>query len=95
MKPKIGKIYIFVRKKGDGFEHTNFARHDDGSAEFVADGFIHIFECHADAWKEALTALKNDGFVEMREAKKEGIIPIDWNPTQETSTTNSSGPIQI
>ena len=92
-KPKIGKTYTFVRKHGDAFEHTDFTRHEDGSAGFVADGHAAIFECHPDAWQRALAELERLGFVELAEARESGFVPAEWQPTPENSTLHAcSGP---
>ncbi|MDR3405023.1 MAG: hypothetical protein P4L99_21150 [Chthoniobacter sp.] len=88
-KPKVGKTYTFVRKRGDTFEHTDFVRGEDGSASFVADGYISIYECDPDAWQHALDSLTQRGFIELGEAQQEGKVPLEWKPTPETSTLNS------
>ncbi len=95
MTPEIAKTYTFVRRKLDGFEHTDFTRHEDGSAGFVANGAAHIFECHPDAWQHALAALAAESFVEMGEARRSGLLPNDWLPTLETSTLASCGPVTV
>ncbi|MEZ0274450.1 MAG: hypothetical protein ACAH88_06055 [Roseimicrobium sp.] len=79
-------LYTFVRKRGDAFEHTDFTRHEDGSSGFLADGHYTIFECHSDAWKQALCELEKRGFVELSEARAAGLVPADWLPTKENST---------
>ena len=83
-KPKIGKRYIFVRITDGRIDHTDFTRHDDGSAGFVADGSYHIHECRPDAWQNALSELSRLGFVELREAQAQGIIPADWEPVTQS-----------
>lgn len=85
-EPKVGKTYTFVRKRGAGFEHTEFTRHEDGSAGFIADGHYSIFECHPDAWQSALAKLAERGFMELGQARQSGIVPSEWEPTPETST---------
>jgi hypothetical protein len=92
-KPKVGKTYTFVRKRGDAFEHTDFTRHEDGSAGFVADGYIAVFECRPDAWQQALAELECLGFIELGEARASGYVPIDWQPTAETSTLQTGDAI--
>jgi hypothetical protein len=84
-KPKIGKIYIFVRQSGDTLEHTEFIRYED-SAGFAADGFHHVHENHPEAWRNALNELASLGFMEINEARAAGRIPSDWEPTPETYT---------
>ena len=81
--PKVGKIYIFVRKHGDGFEHTEFVR-DVDSAGFAADGSYHVHENHPGAWRDALAALVGLGFLELSEAKASGLVPASWEPSRET-----------
>jgi hypothetical protein len=95
-EPKIGKTYTFVRRRGDVFEHTNFTRHEDGSCGFLADGHYSMFECHSDAWRQALAAMADRGFVEFCEARESGFVPADWRPTPENSTPHAcSGPAMI
>jgi hypothetical protein len=84
--PQVGKLCFFVRKRGDSFEHTEFTRHEDGSAGFLADGHYTIFEHHSDAWKQALCELERRGFVELSKARDAGLVPADWMPTEENST---------
>lgn len=43
-KPKVGKLYFFVRAQGGSFEYTVFTRHADDSAGFTADGFSASME---------------------------------------------------
>ena len=93
-KTKIGETYTFGRKRGDTFEHTDFTRHEDGSAGFVADGQFAIFECHPDAWQHALAELERLGFVELKEARETGVVPGDWQPTRDTSTMNACSVVQ-
>jgi hypothetical protein len=91
--PKVGKTYTFVRKRGHAFEHTDFTRYEDGSGGFLADGHYSIFECHPDAWRRALAALRQRGFVELAEARESGFVPAEWQPTPENSTLHAcSGP---
>ena len=90
-QPKVGKTYTFVRKRGEGFEHSQFTRHEDGSAGFLADGHYSIFESHPDAYQRALAALAERGFVELGEARQSGIVPPEWEPTPETSTLANCG----
>lgn len=90
-KPKIGKTYTFVRKRGNAFEHTDFTRHEDGSAGFVADGRAAIFECRPDAWQRALSQLAELRFVELSEARESGLVSADWQPIPETSTIHACG----
>lgn len=87
----LGKAYTFVRRRGEGFEHTEYVRHEDGSSGFLADGYYTIFECHPEAWRHALDRLAEIGFVEIREARQRGIISPDWEPTPETSTLAACG----
>jgi len=82
-KPKIGKVYVFVRRHGDALEHTEFTRFED-SAGFATDGFYHVHENHPDAWRDALAALTSLGFLELSEAKATGMVSPSWQPTQET-----------
>jgi hypothetical protein len=95
MTPEIAKTYIFVRKRKDGFEHTEYTRHEDGSAGFLADGMYRIFECHPDAWRSALAALAEEGFVELGGAQISGLVPPEWRPTPETSTIATAEPLSI
>jgi hypothetical protein len=76
--PKVGKCYIFVRSMDSSFEHTEFTRHADGSAGFVADGYTHVYEGSSDAWRDALEALLALGFEEIEEAKARGVVPSNW-----------------
>ena len=89
-KPKVGKLYFFVRQKGDSFEHTEFTRHEDGSSGFAADGFFHVHEGNSDAWRGALQALAELGFQELEEARTGGVVPMDWQPSSETHVLASS-----
>lgn len=84
MRPRVGKTYYFVRKNGEGFEHTEFIRNADGSVGFFADGFHHVHEGHPDAWQGALDQLASAGFLEMEEAKSAGLLPSEWLPTPAT-----------
>ena len=68
LKPKIGKTYFFVRRSGDTFEHTEFMRNEDGSAN------------SPDAWCHALEALRQLGFQELREAQAQSAVPSTWKP---------------
>jgi hypothetical protein len=88
-EPKIGKIYTFVRRRGEVFEHTNFTRDEDGGGGFLADGHYSIFEGHADAWRQALAAMAERGFLELCEARESGFVPAEWRPTPETSTLHA------
>jgi hypothetical protein len=93
-KPKIGKPYVFVRLQDGQIEHTEFIRHEDGSAGFLADRSFHVYENHPDAWKGALEELEQLGFLEMQEAKDSGMVPMDWQPTSESSAmAKCKGPI--
>jgi hypothetical protein len=95
-KPRIGKTYIFVRLKNGRLEHTEFCRHADGSAGFVADRNYHVHENHPDAWRGALAELARLGFIEMQEAKASGIVPTDWEPSEESSTLSACrGPLDV
>jgi hypothetical protein len=85
-KPKVGKPYVFIRAKPDGaYEHTEFVRHADGSAGFFADGFFHVHEGAADAWRDALRALGELQFEELGAAKARGSVPGHWQPTDEAA----------
>jgi len=84
--PKIGHTYKFIRKRGAGFEHTDFTSYEDGVAGFVADGHAAIFERQPDNCQAALSELERLGFVELNEARESGFVPVDWQPTPETST---------
>jgi hypothetical protein len=95
-KPKVGKICVFVRRKDGRLEHTEFARHADGSAGFLADRKYHIYENHPDAWKGALKELARLGFIEIREANARRVVPDDWEPSSESSTLNACrGPLDV
>ena len=79
--PKTEKPYVFARVNAAGeIESTTFVRHADGSAGFVAEGFLHVHEGDPAAWREALAVLAQLGFKEMREAKAAGWLPHDWQP---------------
>jgi hypothetical protein len=81
--PKIGKLYTFARRRSDGgVDHTSFVRYADGSAMFVADGFMHPHEGNAHAWKGALEELAQLGFEEVDEAKARGTLPTTWQPSE-------------
>lgn len=86
IEPEVGKSYILVRRRGDGFEHTEYVRQKDGSSGFLADGHYTIFEHDPESWRHALDHLGEIGFVEIGEARRRGVIPHDWKPTPETST---------
>lgn len=83
-KPKVGKTYTFVRKRGDDFEYTDFTPYEDGSAGFVADGYMYVFECDPNAWQYALAHLAALGFIELSEARQMGLVSADWQPTHDT-----------
>ena len=87
-EPIIGKTYIFVRMRGGAFEHTEFTRYEDGSGGFLADGVCSVFECHPNAWRQALAELAARGFIELAEARESSVVPADWQPTPENSTLN-------
>ena len=94
--PEIGKTYVFVRRIDGHIEHTEFSRHADGSAGFLADQMYHVYENDPDSWKDALAHLERLGFVEAREAKTRGIVPQAWEPTAESSAIMACrGPIDI
>jgi hypothetical protein len=83
-KPKVGKCYVFVRAKGSSLEHTEFTRHEDGSAGFAADGFMHVHEGGPEAWRGALEELVKLGFEELTKAQSRGAVPADWRPSTGT-----------
>jgi len=87
-KPKAGKVYVFVRATSSGFEHTELQCWSD-SAGFAADGYYHVIEFSKNPAGDALAALSELGFTEIREAKAAGIVPEPWQPTPETSVLKS------
>ena len=90
-KPKPEKPYIFIRlAAGGAVEHTKYVRHTDGSAGFVADGFFHVHEGHADSWRTALEELIRLGFEEAGEAKARGALRADWEPTDPVSVESQT-----
>ena len=95
MKPKIGKLYYFVRKKNEKITFTEFTRHADGSGGFVADGFYSMHENHPDAWEDAILELEQMGFIEMKEAMSQGIIPDSWQPVPELNEANIQGEVKV
>lgn len=86
--PQINKPYVFVRRKGEYIEGTVFTMHRDGSCGFNLecseggeDSFVeHTFEFHPDGWKSALQSLRDMNFVELQEAKHQGLVPPNWEP---------------
>ena len=87
-KPKAGKAYVFVRATPSGFEHTELRCYSD-SAGFAADGYYHVIEFSKNPAGDALAALSELGFTELREAKTAGIVPVPWQPTPETFVLKS------
>lgn len=87
-KPKAGKSYVFVRAIPNGFEHTELYCYAD-SAGFAANGYHHVIEFSKNPAVDALAALSELGFVEIREAQLAGIVPESWQPTEETFVLKS------
>jgi hypothetical protein len=78
-RPKINKLYLFVRVVNDHIEHAEFVRYEDGSASYVVEGRLDGVE-EPDAWKLVTNWFESNGFIESREAKAKGLIPEDWEP---------------
>lgn len=77
-KPKPGKRYFLVRIRGEQIEAGWFERFDDGSATARTGGFVVWADCDPRAWKKLWDRLASEGFQEVSEAKRAGVIPTDW-----------------
>ncbi len=75
LKPKIGKIYWFIRVHDNKVERTEYVRWSDGSSGFDIGGLMYSYDNDPDAWLFALQELERMGFVEEREAKALGLVP--------------------
>lgn len=85
-----------MRRRDGEFEHTEFTRHEDGSAGFIVDRAYHVFENHPNVWRDALAKLEQLGFVELQEGRAAGAIPQSWQPTPETSCVEACrGPVTV
>jgi hypothetical protein len=78
--PKCNKVYFFVRSVRGHIEYVEFVLYEDDSASYVVNGKLCGIEEDPAAWKMALDAIQDGGYVESFEAMKRGIIPSDWVP---------------
>lgn len=80
-KPKHDRRYILVRAADGRIEEAEFTRFADESVFIVAEGYVTCIEGSPGAWEEAWVNLTSRGFVELREARAEGLVPKDWEPS--------------
>jgi hypothetical protein len=79
-KPKVDRQYILVRLVDGRIEQAEFTRFSDDSVSIIAEGDETAIEFSPGAWELAWADLEARGFVELREAKAAGLVPLDWKP---------------
>ncbi|MBN2473011.1 MAG: hypothetical protein JXB62_00285 [Pirellulales bacterium] len=83
----MNKPYLFVRRKGRRVEGVVFALFSNGNCGFnveldAATFLGYTYLCDPDGWKEALGDLEELGFVEAEEAKRQNLVPPNWQPDE-------------
>lgn len=78
-KPKPEKLYWFVKTTKSGVIAKVFMRDSDGGGLLYPD----LYDVEYDGiWEELWDYLAQEGFVEERDAKRQGLIPPDWLPPE-------------
>lgn len=81
-KPNSDTKYILVRINGGRVEQAEYTRFDDDSVFIVAEGYSTVIEFSPGEWELAWADLESRGFVEWRQARDSGIVPLDWQPAE-------------
>ena len=79
-RPKINKLYFFVRVVDNRIEHVEFIRHHDGTAIYHDDSASHVTDGPSVEWKLVTSWLEKNGYIESSDAKSKGLIPENWKP---------------
>jgi hypothetical protein len=82
IEPMPEREYQFVRRVDGCIEQLAFKRFNDGSAIVHWEDGLEIWEISRDAWTGGWSRLHSDGFVEVEQARLEGLIPKNyrWRP---------------
>ncbi len=84
LEPKEEVRYILVRQTALGVAQVNYTRFADDDVYIVSEEYIRIIEFAPPmAWLEAWADLLAQGFVELSQSRKAGLIPFDWEPSDD------------
>lgn len=76
--------HVFVRVREGRIEQAEFTRFSDGSVFYQTGEHTVIQESWSPrGWRGALSALRDLGFIELKEAQSRRMLPADWQPSKE------------
>lgn len=76
-RPKIDRLYWFVRNCDATVEWLQYIRHDDGSATVATRGGMASWEEDPNAWRLALDGIESDGWTLYADAVETGALSAD------------------